>query len=252
MSVPVESDEPSNAVRQSTFFNTIDKNANEIEVLQKSGINYATEAIVQTVTNGDTTHAPSGDAVFDYVTPVAVAAAAAVLTTTITDGDTAHAPDGNSVFDALALKADLPQHVAKPSDQTYNANVLTDDTALQFTVVANGVYMVEALIWHLASTAGSPFKFSFSLPSGTFDTEAVYMDSGANVWGGWSGPGTASNTELVSGLQSFLTTSQPLHITSRVAIGGTGGTVKFRFKDDTDGDTLTIKAGSWFTATKVG
>lgn len=32
------------------------------------------------------------------------AAAAALLTTTITNGDTTHAPDGNAVFDALALK----------------------------------------------------------------------------------------------------------------------------------------------------
>lgn len=32
--------------------------------------------------------------------------AASILTTSITNGDTTHAPDGNSVFDALALKQD--------------------------------------------------------------------------------------------------------------------------------------------------
>lgn len=92
MSIPVESDEPSNAVRQTTFFNTIDKNANEIEVLQKSGVNYATAAIVQTVTNGDTTHAPSGDAVFDLIAQ------------TVTNGDTTHVPSADAVFDYVEAK----------------------------------------------------------------------------------------------------------------------------------------------------
>lgn len=37
MSIPVESDEPSNAVRQTTFFNQIARNDNRVEVLEKSG-----------------------------------------------------------------------------------------------------------------------------------------------------------------------------------------------------------------------
>jgi hypothetical protein len=39
-------------------------------------------------------------------TVVTIPAATAILATTITNGDTTHAPDGNAVFDALALKQD--------------------------------------------------------------------------------------------------------------------------------------------------
>lgn len=96
MSVPVESDEPSNAVRQSTFFNTIDRNSNEIEVLQKSGILQTAAILTGTVTNGDSTHAPTGDAVYDFGN--------GLLASSVTDGDTTHAPTGDAVFDYIEAK----------------------------------------------------------------------------------------------------------------------------------------------------
>lgn len=54
-------------------------------------------------------------------TGTGAAAAAAILTTSISNGDTTHAPDGNSVFDALALKADL----ISPSFTTPSLGVAT-------------------------------------------------------------------------------------------------------------------------------
>lgn len=65
--------------------------------------------ITQTITNGDTLHAPSGDAVYDALALKANLAdvGSIALATTIVDGDTTHAPTGNAVFDGLALKADL-------------------------------------------------------------------------------------------------------------------------------------------------
>lgn len=53
---------------------------------------------------------PNVDNTSDVNKPVSTAQAAAiagVLATTVTDGDTTHAPDGNAVFDALALKQPL-------------------------------------------------------------------------------------------------------------------------------------------------
>jgi hypothetical protein len=44
-----------------------------------------------------------------------------ILTTTITDGDTTHAPDGNAVFDALALKRNLP--IAEGLSTTGTVNI---------------------------------------------------------------------------------------------------------------------------------
>lgn len=69
--------------------------------------------IAASIVNGDTTHAPSGDAVFDALAAVVAAsytdadARAAVIASSIVNGDTTHAPDGNSVFDALAGKQPL-------------------------------------------------------------------------------------------------------------------------------------------------
>ena len=51
---------------------------------------------------------------------------ASILSTTITDGDTTHAPNGNSVFDALALKAPLlSPALITPALGTPTAGVLT-------------------------------------------------------------------------------------------------------------------------------
>lgn len=157
---------------------------------------------------------------------------------------------GESVDDALGEIDAATQHVVKGSDQTYSANVLTDDTALLFTVAASGVYVVEGVIFHLCSTTTAPFKFSYSLPSGTFSgAHLVFENATSSVYEGYAAPGTASNTEQTVGLSH--TATIPLQIRHRIEVGGTGGTVHMRFKDDTDGDTLTVKAGSWFTARKV-
>ncbi len=95
--VPVDSDETPNSVLQSTFYNQVERNDVRLEVLEKAGNLQTNDIIVQTVTNGDTTHVPSGDAVFDYVATELVA----LLTGSVTDGDTTHAPTSNAVFDAL-------------------------------------------------------------------------------------------------------------------------------------------------------
>ncbi len=73
---------------------------------------YADAKVADTITNGQTTKAPSQNAVFDAL------ALKADLASSITNGDTTHSPDGNSVFDALALKQDLVNSAATITDSS--------------------------------------------------------------------------------------------------------------------------------------
>lgn len=67
-SIPVPSSTRPNTIRQQSMRDTVQSNSDRVEVLEKSGRTPDTSGlIVQDVDNGDTTHAPSGDAVFDYV-----------------------------------------------------------------------------------------------------------------------------------------------------------------------------------------
>lgn len=59
---------------------------------------------------------------------------APILTTTITDGDTTHAPDGNSVFDALALKQNRLRAQTTISDGSTYTLTLADDTIIGDTM----------------------------------------------------------------------------------------------------------------------
>jgi hypothetical protein len=100
VSIPVGSDEPANAVLQSTFYNDIVSINKRTGVLEKAATDQTAGLVVQTVTNGDIDHAPSGDAVNDFVTNEIVD----VLTSTVANGDITHAPTGNAVFDYVEAK----------------------------------------------------------------------------------------------------------------------------------------------------
>lgn len=91
MSVPVESDETPNSVLQGSVYSTVEDNQNRLAVLEKAARLQTNGLIVQTVTNGDSTHVPSGDAVFD--------ALLAILASVVVNGDTTHAPTGDAVND---------------------------------------------------------------------------------------------------------------------------------------------------------
>lgn len=99
-SIPVPSSEPTNPVTQSTFYNTIERDNTRLETLEKGGLIPTSDILVQTVTNGDTDHAPSGDAVFDFVADSIVDN----LVQTVTNGDTDHAPSADAVFDYVEAK----------------------------------------------------------------------------------------------------------------------------------------------------
>lgn len=75
------------------------------------------DLIAATITDGDTTHAPDGNSVFDALALKAssthdhsgvydpAGTAAGIVAASIVDNDTTHAPSGEAVYEALALKA---------------------------------------------------------------------------------------------------------------------------------------------------
>lgn len=112
--VPVGSDEPSNPNLQTTVFDKVGNNDKRLGVLEKAAILQTAGLIVGTVTNGDTGHAPSGDAVYDFtLTEISDAFADHILTDTavldfpnllaFTSADLTVTVTGAAVGDSVAL-----------------------------------------------------------------------------------------------------------------------------------------------------
>lgn len=96
--IPVSSTTQPNTTVQASMRDTVQSNDARIEVLEKSGIRYGDAVLTQTVVDGDTDHATSGEAVYEFVTD----AVGDLIVQTVTNGDTTHTPSGDAVFDAIA------------------------------------------------------------------------------------------------------------------------------------------------------
>lgn len=81
--------------------------------------------------------------------------AAALLTGTISDSDTTHAPTGNAVFDALALKANLasPTFTGTPAAPTASAGTNTTQVATTAFVQTEMLGKMDSLITYRTLTA---------------------------------------------------------------------------------------------------
>lgn len=203
----------------------------------------------------------------------AVSSAASPLSNTITNGDTTHAPDGNAVFDALAAKADLinpvftgnPQaptpaagdndtslattafvqeaigtYIVKTADESVTSSTtLQVDNHFTFPVVANGVYLVELRLLTTTATPPGGTKAAWNIPSGSYG--AVTMSSGT------SSPSLTSDQVFFD----FATASFAGH-SARIVIGATGGTATLKWAQNSSNATATTwKAGSWMIVRRV-
>lgn len=65
--IPVPSDMKAAVPNQRTSYDDIKRNSSRLDKVERANVNNAAAMLTQTVTNGDTEHAPSGDAVFDFV-----------------------------------------------------------------------------------------------------------------------------------------------------------------------------------------
>jgi len=125
----------------------------------------------------------------------------------------------------------------KTADQSVTSSVvLVDDTHLQLTVLANEVWAFQLRLLMNAAAAGD-FRWTYSFPSGT-----VYEH-----WVGTNGAGTFidvanshtvtdDNTQNMNGLAAV---NQMASIDGTYVVGGTGGTLKLRWCQQTSSGTAT-------------
>ena len=148
--------------------------------------------ITQSVTNGDVLHAPSGDAVYDFVlTQVATKPS---LASSVTNGDTTHAPSGDAVYDAIEAAVvsggNIVQNITSgdtthtPSgDVVYTALAGKLDATAVTSSVTNGdtthVPTSDAVYDAIAASSGSVLSFKSlkdygSVEDGTTDDKAAF------------------------------------------------------------------------------
>lgn len=144
---------------------------------QASGTYLTSANIVETITDGDTTHASSSNALFDALALKQNAGSyltSANIVNTITNGVTDKAPCEDAVFDALALKAPLiSPNFTTPTLGTPASGTLTNCTGLPVsgisgyqgytlqTIGANTtVNPVDATTYYIGSIIGTNWSTS--------------------------------------------------------------------------------------------
>lgn len=107
-----------------------------LQYLNTVASDLATLVVAQTIVNGDLTHAPSGNAVFDGLALKANTAdlVSTLLIDSIADSDITHAPTRNAVFDALALKQGLDSQLTVLAGLAPSAGDFTRWTGLTTAV----------------------------------------------------------------------------------------------------------------------
>lgn len=194
----------------------------------------------------------------------------AVVASSITDGDTTHSPSGDVVFDALALKLSASNNLSDianaltarnnlkqwdlfltAGNQNTTSNVASNITGLVTpTLTANKRYKVSGKILITCNSMGG-VKFQVTTPSGT--TLSV----------GFSG-NTSSNTAFLSTGVAVSATLMPtalctnasfgtyVDVTGEISIGATAGTIQFGFASGTNTQTSTVyQLGTHLTVTQI-
>lgn len=100
----------------------------------------------------------------------AIPTAGDLLTTSISDGDTTHAPDGNAVYDALALKADTGSTTSAMLTSTQANSTLTPAvlTGHTFTIPPGKTLRLTGIMVFrtAANTTGAAYGVRVTQPSG--------------------------------------------------------------------------------------
>jgi hypothetical protein len=166
------------------------------------------DLIAATITDGDTTHAPDGNSVFDAlagksntghghvaadVSDFTSAAKSAAVSDAIVDGVTDVAPSQNAVFDALALKADAASGFATFTND--NAGAITVGQVVY--VKANG--KVDLARANAIATAGSSLGIvrDASIAGGGSASGTVWLP-GASITGSSMTPGATKFLDVTT------------------------------------------------------
>lgn len=146
-----------------------------------------------------------------------------------------------------ATAAGLAQVIVKASDESVTSSTtLQNDDDFTFTATANGIYLMELLLYVVTATTPD-FKFGWSVPgSGTVDGLVVQQNSATAVQP--TTEAAATSPLISSGTDMYLLISAVYQ-----ADGTTFGAVNFQWAQNTsDGTAATVKTGSLMRYRKVG
>lgn len=134
------------------------------------------------------------------------------------------------------------------SETVLNSTVFQDDDELFFSVVANGVYVVDLVLLWEASVGESGIKVQWSLPSG-IASSAHIMENGVTEL-------PASYDSIVIGEAStgwgINTKDLQCRGSSTIQVGVTGGTVSLQWAQRTAHATNTrVRLNSWLMVRRV-
>lgn len=163
----------------------------------------------------------------------------------LSDTDRLDAYDGSAW--TLATFAASLQYARRTANQSVTSSTtLVDDDTFQFTVRANAVYELRALISYVAATAGD-LKIGWSGPAGAaFDWQVGGPPSTAasNVESVYYGSNNLAGTDIVGGAGVSGMSCRPSGI---LVVAGTAGTFKMQFAQGTSSATATtIASGATF------
>lgn len=150
---------------------------------------------------------------------------------------------------SIQTTAYVPIVARKLTDQSVATNVLTDDTALQITLVANTTYTFEAMMMFTNPSATPDSQIAFVTPSGTFIL--AYMSQHTTAGGG---SGVLNTSGGASGTITVTATATTIvYVKGTISVGVTGGTFKLQFAQNglLAIDPVTSKAGAYMRAVKV-
>lgn len=154
----------------------------------------------------------------------------------------------------------LPQIIVAASDESDADDTLHNDAELLFSVVANGVWVVELFLLFTSGASNVPdVKVAFTYPaSATLSGNAFGIATGSTTITSFQiSAGTAIATPTNFGSFGVLTSATsgatPLYITFTLRTGATAGTLQLQWaQNTTTGGTPTVrKADSWLRYTRV-
>ncbi len=148
--------------------------------------------------------------------------------------------------DVLTQEALRTKLIIKENDQDKTNTSLSNDNELTFTVVANSVYLINLLFSHFSASSSPDLKYTFIGPSASIGTFAETSNND-NISSTRRGVafGTTEFVPIVGGETKWT------GATGVVQTNANGGTVAFRWAQNTDAFTTTVNEGSWMTLTKL-
>lgn len=159
--------------------------------------------------------------------------------------------DGDQLYftNSAGIRGGIPivRRIYKTANEVVNnSTALQDDDHLLFTATANTPYFVELILAVTATSTTPDFKFTFTLPSGTMDIAGGNFQANSSAW---ISAGASGSTEYVDLANAA---GQSIFIRGVINVGATGGTVRFRWaQNSTSATAVTLLQNSMMIITPV-